>query len=72
MKPPSVIRIMREECLHQMLDCIAMWGRAHGEARDYWRWRAQSAIRDMRRLYLIPERRAFEAAVARSKQRRAA
>ncbi len=63
---------MRAQLLRDMLAAIAEWSHATGTERRYWRGIALDQIREFRRRYLIPERAAFEAAVARSQIRRAA
>jgi hypothetical protein len=63
---------MRAQLLRDMLAAIAEWSHATGADRDYWRGIARDQIREFRRRYLIPERAAFEAAVARNQIRRAA
>ncbi len=58
-----------EQRLWEMRDSLAAWSAAHGEARDFWRWRAQTAVADFRTYHLKPGRAAFDAAVARSQGR---
>ena len=62
----------RTQLLRDMLAAIEEHRHATGADRDYWRGIALDQIREFRRRYLIPERAAFEAAVARSQLRRAA
>jgi hypothetical protein len=63
---------MRDARIRDMLAAIAEWSHATGTERRYWRGIALDQIREVRRRYLIPERAAFAAAVARSQVRRAA
>lgn len=58
----------RAQRLYAMLDAIAAWNASHGEDRDYWRWMAQTALRDFRLYHLRPEAASFEAAVRRSQE----
>ena len=72
-RPVSDIpRIARAKCLSDMLRCIHEYRAASPPFRPFWRKCALHEIARFRRVYLMPERQAFEAAVARSKQRRAA
>jgi len=69
----SVHQMAREQALAEMLNDIAEYRAAsHPALRAFWRVLALHDIARFRRDYLVPERRAFEAAVLRSKQRRAA
>ena len=64
---------LREQCLSEMLRCISEWRAASPAFRPFWRDLALHEIRQFRRWFLIPERRAFEAAVVkRMMERRAA
>jgi len=63
---------MRAQLLRDMLAAIAEWSHATGADRDYWRGIALDQIREFRRLHLLPERAAFEAAVERTRQHRRA
>jgi hypothetical protein len=63
---------MRDARIRDMLAAIAEWSHATAADRDYWRGIALDQIREFRRRYLIPERAAFEAAVARNRQLRRA
>jgi len=63
---------MRAQLLRDMLAAIEEHRHATGADRDYWRGIALNRIAEFRRRYLRPERLAFEAAVIRSKMRRAA
>ena len=58
--------------LRDMLSAIAEWSHSEGTERAYWRRNALHDIAQFRRRYLVPERQAFEAAVARSQQHRRA
>ncbi len=64
----------RQQRLHDLLQAIADWRGARGSARLRARRNAMAQIGEFRRFHLEPERAAFEAAVAASKQhtRRAA
>jgi hypothetical protein len=62
----------RAQCLAEMLRCIHEARTAIPEFRAFWRTCARYEIRQFRRLFLIPERAAFEAAVERAKRRHAA
>jgi hypothetical protein len=64
--------IHRDTRLRDLLAEIEEWKRASGADRDYYRRLALHDVAEFKRLYLVPERRAFEAAVRASKQRRAA
>jgi hypothetical protein len=55
-----------------MLRCIHEARTAIPEFRAFWRTCARYEIRQFRRLFLAPERVAFEAAVERQQSRRAA
>jgi hypothetical protein len=62
---------LRAQCLDDMLTAIQDWAASTGRTRTLWRRSARYEIARFRRWFLIPERAAFEAAVAR-RQRRAA
>jgi hypothetical protein len=68
----NVRDIIRAQTLDEMLASIAEYRAASPAFRPYWRKLARHDIARFRRDYLIPERAAFEAAVRRSQQRRAA
>jgi len=68
----EICRDIRAYRLRDMLGAIAEWSHATGSERDFWRATALNRIAEFRRLHLVPERAAFEAAVARSQIRRAA
>jgi hypothetical protein len=52
-----------------MLRCIREYRGASHAFRPFWRGLALHEIAQFKRWFLVPERRAFEAAVARSRQR---
>ena len=62
----------RTQLLRDMLAAIEEHRHATGADRDYWRGIALDQIREFRRLHLLPERAAFEAAVERNRQHRRA
>ena len=62
---------LRAQALAEMLASIHEYASASAPFRHFWRVVALHNIHRFRRDHLIPERAAFEAAVARS-QRRAA
>ena len=64
---PSASKILRVARLRDLLASIAEWERASGPDRVWWRRDAQHRLAEWRRLHREPERRAFEAAVARSR-----
>ena len=69
-RPPSLTdaaALIRAARLRDLLAAIAEWERASGPDRRYWRYDAQHRLREWRRLHAIPERAAFQAAVARSR-----
>ncbi|HXI75736.1 MAG TPA: hypothetical protein VNH21_01280 [Steroidobacteraceae bacterium] len=68
----ELCRDIRSYRLRDMLGAIEEWRHATGSERDFWRATGLNRIREFRRLHLVPERAAFEAAVARSQIRRAA
>jgi hypothetical protein len=49
-----------------MLAAIEAWGSSRGPDRAYWASQGSHLIREWRRLHAIPERAAFQAAVARN------
>jgi hypothetical protein len=61
-------RIVRSQRLRDMLAAVAEFWRASGADRAYWRGQAAWLIREWRRVYELPERAAFRAAVARSRR----
>jgi hypothetical protein len=63
---------LRAQALAELLNDLAEYRAASPAFRSYWRKLARHDIARFRRDYLQPERAAFEAAVIRSKQRRAA
>ena len=67
----DVAAILRDQRLRDMLSEIEEWRRASGRDRAYYRRLALHDIAEFKRLYVVPERAAFEAAVRRSKQRKA-
>lgn len=62
----SASRILRDHRRRDMLAAVAEWQRATGPERDYWREEATWRLAQWRRLYRVPERAAFQQAVARS------
>jgi hypothetical protein len=68
----AICRDIRAYRLRDMLGAIEEWRHATGTERDFWRTTALNRIAEFRRLHLLPERAAFEAAVIRSQIRRAA
>ena len=68
----SIHSTLRQQCLDEMLRCIHEARTAIPEFRAFWRTCARYEIRQFRRLFLIPERAAFEAAVRQQQSRRAA
>jgi hypothetical protein len=64
----AICRDIRAYRLRDLVDAIAGWQRSEGTERDFWRRTALSRIAEFRRLHLLPERAAFEAAVARSRR----
>jgi hypothetical protein len=68
----SVTESYRAQALDELLASIREYRAASPAFRPYWRKLARHDIARFRRDYLIPERAAFEAAVRRSQQRRAA
>jgi len=68
----ELCRDIRAYRLRDMLGAIAEWSHATGSERDFWRATALNRIHEFRRLHLVPERRAFEAAVERNRQHRRA
>jgi len=64
----AIPAIERDQAIHELMLCIReFWASTDIEHR-YWASRVRIAIREWRTRYEIPERAAFEAAVARSKQ----
>lgn len=63
---------LRAQCLDEMLRCIHEYRAASPPFRPLWRGLALHEIAQFKRWFLWPERRAFEAAVMRSKQHRRA
>jgi hypothetical protein len=59
----------RAQRLRDMLAAVEEWRHASGGERRIWRRSAMAEIRDWRTLYAIPERAAFEAAVAAQHRR---
>jgi hypothetical protein len=64
--------LLRAQALDELLNDLAEYAAASPAFRPYWRRLARHDIRRFRRDYLIPERAAFEAAVARQQARRIA
>ena len=69
---PGIAGTRRAQCLEDMLRNIAEYQNASAPFRPFWRRLALHDIVAFKREFLIPERQAFEAAVARSQARRAA
>jgi hypothetical protein len=65
--PSPVARILRDQRRRDMIASIAEWERASGPERVWWRRDARHRLAEWRRLYAIPERAAFQAAVQRSR-----
>jgi hypothetical protein len=63
---------LRAQCLDETLRCIREYRAASPEFRPFWRGLALYEIARFKRWFVWPERRAFEAAVERSKHLRAA
>ena len=69
----SVHQMLREQALAEVINDIAEYRAAsHPALRAFWRVLALHDIVRFKREFLRPERAAFEAAVAASRQRRAA
>jgi hypothetical protein len=58
-------RIVRATRLRDLLSAIEEWRHASGPDRVWWRRDARHRLAEWRRLYRIPERAAFQQAVAR-------
>ena len=58
--------IIRDQRRRDLLAAIAEWERASGPDRVWWRRDAQHRLAEWRRLHVLPERAAFQAAVRRS------
>jgi hypothetical protein len=69
---PNIAGTLRQQALDELLNDLTEYRAASPAFRPYWRRLARHDIARFRRDHLIPERRAFEAAVAASKLRRAA
>lgn len=68
MTPPyTTAQLIRMQRLDTMLEAIGDFWASTGRERVRCRRFARLAISDFRQWHLIPERRAFEAAVARNK-----
>jgi len=63
---------LRQQALDELLNDLREYAAASPAFRPYWRRLALHDIARFRRDFLVPERAAFEAAVRRSQQRRAA
>ena len=69
----AVHQMARAQALTEVINDIAEYRAAsHPALRAFWRVLALHDIVAFKREFLIPERQAFEAAVARSQARRAA
>jgi hypothetical protein len=65
--------LLRQQALDELLNDLREYRAAsHPALRAFWRTLALHDIARFRRDHLIPERAAFEAAVARQQSRRAA
>jgi hypothetical protein len=64
--------LLRSQRLRDLLAAIAEWARASGPDRAWWRRDALWRLAEWRRIYAVPERRAFLAACAASQHRRTA
>ena len=64
-------RILRDQRLRDLVSSVAEWQRASGPERVWWRGHASWLIGQWRCLHAIPEKQAFQAAVAHSKRRAA-
>ena len=69
---PNITGTLRQQALAELLNDIAEYQAASPVFRHYWRVLALHDIARFKRQFLRPERAAFLAAVAASKQRRAA
>jgi hypothetical protein len=68
----AICRDIRAYRLRDMLGAIEEFWHATGSERDFWRSTALNRIAEFRRLHLLPERAAFEAAVRNHQHQRAA
>jgi hypothetical protein len=68
---PNITGTLRQQALDELLNDLREYRAASPAFRPYWRKLAMHDIARFKREFLVPERRAFEAAVARQ-QRRAA
>jgi hypothetical protein len=68
---PNITGSLRQQALDELLASIREYRAASPAFRPYWRKLAMHDIARFKREFLVPERRAFEAAVA-CQQRRAA
>ena len=68
----SIHSTLRQQALDEMLTSIHEYAAASPAFRPYWRRLALHDIARFKRDWLQPERAAFDAAVRRSQQRRAA
>ena len=62
--------LLRAARLRDLLASVEEWRHASGSDRVWWRRDARHRLAEWRRLYRIPERTAFQAAVARSQAAR--
>ena len=62
----SAARLIRAARLRDLLAAVEEWRRASGPDRVWWRHDAQHRLAEWRRLHVLPERAAFQAAVAKS------
>jgi hypothetical protein len=69
---PNITGTLRQQALDELLASIREYRAASPAFRPYWRRLARHDIARFRRDFIQPERAAFEAAVRRSQQQRAA
>jgi len=67
----NIPAIERDQALHELMLCIREFRASTDIEHRYWASRVRIAIREWRTRYEQPERAAFEAAVARTRQRTA-
>ena len=63
---------LREQCLDEVIRCVKEYRAASPPFRPFWRGLAMYEIARFKRWFLVPERRAFEAAVQASHSRKRA
>jgi hypothetical protein len=64
--------IIRDQRRRDLIAAVEEWRRASGPDRVWWRRDARHRMAEWRRLHAIPERAAFQAAVAAAQHRRTA